>query len=242
MATMGRRLRAAKPQVGGGGGGFSPLSIPWVSAYWAEDPSWSNPGDGNAVSSWRDAGTAAADVAQATGSVQPTYRASVAALNSKPAIQFDGADHLDATGISTIAQPFCVVTVLNIATVASNQIFINDQTGTSDNLLGVSTSGPAYSVRSDTVLSAGTATTGGQLLVVKFDGASTTLEKNGSVAGTGNAGTVAHENARYLGGTSLGAAGLSNGHLAFVGFIGRDLTSQERSDLLAWSQSHYGTP
>ena len=32
---------------------FDPLSIPWHTAYWAEDPAWSHPADGAGVASWR---------------------------------------------------------------------------------------------------------------------------------------------------------------------------------------------
>jgi hypothetical protein len=35
--------------------GYNPLtSITWAAAYWAADPSWTFPGDGSQVSSWRD--------------------------------------------------------------------------------------------------------------------------------------------------------------------------------------------
>ena len=35
--------------------GFDPLSISWHTAFWAEDPAWSHPADGVAVSQWDDA-------------------------------------------------------------------------------------------------------------------------------------------------------------------------------------------
>ncbi len=77
-----------------GASGFDPLtSIAWEAAFWASDPSWSNPGDGNGVSSWRNAGSraGAGNAVQAASNLQPIYRASVAALNGQPGIDFDGA-------------------------------------------------------------------------------------------------------------------------------------------------------
>jgi hypothetical protein len=220
-------------------GPFDPLtSIPWVSAYWASDPAWTPPADGGAVTDWPDAGTANADLAQATAAVQPTYRAAVAALNNKPAVEFAADDHLDVTGIATIPQPFAVVAVLDVATTAGSQLIVNDAAGASDSLLGISAG--AFVMRADASVGTGTPTVGGQLVVAKYAGAASNLTKDGVTGADVNPGTVDHENARYLG-TSLGVSGFAGGRLAFVGVLDRDLSAGERSNMRTWSQSFYGT-
>lgn len=73
-----------------------------IAAYWASDPLWSNPGDGNAVATWRDYSGQGCD-ATAAGSVQPVYRAT-SSLNSQPVVEFDNTDdYMTATIPSTSA-------------------------------------------------------------------------------------------------------------------------------------------
>lgn len=76
-----------------------PLNTGWNYAYWADDPLWANPGNGNAISSWRDAGPTSSHLVQATGSKQPIFRSSVAGLNNRAGIDFDGVD--DILAVST---------------------------------------------------------------------------------------------------------------------------------------------
>ncbi len=75
-------------------GSFDPTTaIAWEAAFWASDPSWSNPGNGNPVSAWRNFGSraGAGDAAQSTANRKPTYLSSVAGLNNQPGVSFDGA-------------------------------------------------------------------------------------------------------------------------------------------------------
>jgi hypothetical protein len=75
-----------------GGGAFDPFGVGWHCAAWADDPNWTNPGDGNAVDSWLDGTGNGRTPVQASGSLQPVFRAAVADLNGHAAVQFDGAD------------------------------------------------------------------------------------------------------------------------------------------------------
>jgi hypothetical protein len=52
-------------------------------------------GDGGAISSWLDKDSLVT-VSQGTGSAQPTYRLSVAGLNNRGAVEFDGGDLLQS--------------------------------------------------------------------------------------------------------------------------------------------------
>jgi len=69
---------------------FNPLtSITWKMAAWASDPLWSNPGDGNAVASWRDGSGNSKDLTQSDNAKKPTFNSSVAAFNNQAAVNFD---------------------------------------------------------------------------------------------------------------------------------------------------------
>jgi len=67
--------------------------------------------DGDPVGAWVDQIVAADEVAQATTGAKPTYRASIAALGNKPALQFDGGDYLRGAYTASIAQPYTIFVV-----------------------------------------------------------------------------------------------------------------------------------
>jgi hypothetical protein len=78
-----------------------PSAIPNLYARWRAD-SASGVGDGNKVTTWTDSVSAIAPT-QGTDSKRPTYRASVAALNNQPALEFDRTNSQSlaaTTGIS----------------------------------------------------------------------------------------------------------------------------------------------
>jgi hypothetical protein len=92
---------------------FNPLTaISWHTAVWAEDAAWSHPADGAAVATWRDGSGHSRDLVQATGTMQPLYRAVTAALGGRPAIEFDGVDDsLAVASFTAVAPPFSLVVV-----------------------------------------------------------------------------------------------------------------------------------
>lgn len=103
-----------------------------VAAFWAGDPAWSNPGNGNAVSSWRDYSGQGRDITQSTPGFRPIYQASVAGLNSQPAVAFDitddnlGSSAFTATG--TTAHTLLMVLRLG-STVSGTQVFFAPPSG-----------------------------------------------------------------------------------------------------------------
>lgn len=75
---------------------FDPLTaLSWHAVFWADDPAWTPPADGGAVSSWRDGSGNGRNATQGTGTNQPAYRASEAALNGHAAVDFGNDDVLD---------------------------------------------------------------------------------------------------------------------------------------------------
>lgn len=104
---------------------FNPLTS-WttdpVHGVWASDPLWTPPADGGAVSAWRNGGSVGGDLVQATGSKQPTYRASTAAYNNQPTVQFDGTDDYLGVNITDVSAPYYVLLVANITGAASQLV------------------------------------------------------------------------------------------------------------------------
>lgn len=216
-------------------------------AYWASDPGWTPPADGGAVASWADYSGNARTASQATGAAQPLFRASSANFSNRPCIEFDGTDDLLVTAVGTsLAQPNEIVLVARLlskaAGPATRQIFDG----------AVSTARHTFSVApavSDWSLFGGTATLSGGTddldthhfrLIFNNNASSLTLDGTTAVFGATAIGTHA------LTGISIGnrydGTRPANLQIAFLGVSDAALTPTERTDLLAWSQSAYGTP
>ena len=228
---------------------FDPLNdISWHTAFWVEDPNWTDPGDGNAVSSWRNDGSGDwGDAAQATGTKQPLYRSSVAALNSQPAIDFDGTDDNLKSAVGTgQAGAMTVVAVVDLQSPDGNYRYIHDRaTEPSDpaknRFITGLTSSNTWRMYVDSAVEGGSPASGGQLLFIYFaSGGTSTLDVDGTQDLSGNPGTVSTNGftlgADYGGGVPTGM------RLAFFALKIGALTATEESDLLSWAQSHYGTP
>ena len=111
----------------------------------ADDPS-SITHSSNAVSSWVDKSSSAYNAAQSTSSYQPTYNAT--AVNGKGAIEFDGTDNsleVNTAGITLGANGgvafFMVCRQVEFDNAAGNFYFGNVSSGTTQNYMGVGTSG-----------------------------------------------------------------------------------------------------
>ena len=219
--------------------GFDPLSIGWTHAVWAEDPDWTPPADGAAVSSWRNAGSNGTALTEGTGSAQPIYRASFAGLNSKPAVECTGTQTIRTTAGGVLSQPVTIVAVGKFTSTAGRTLV----SGTFGNPMRVATATNTWRLyEGGATIDGGTADTNEHLFIVTYDGASSQYEIDGAVAHSGNPGTTGMEGLTLFS-TEAASPGTQNtGVLAFVGVLDGTLTSGEKADLLAWSQSHYGTP
>lgn len=104
----------------------TPLSlISWKAAYWADDPSWTNPGDGGAVASWRDGSGNGNTISEATN--KPIFRAADANMNGRGSVEFNGTSHkLRGTFGATSAQPRSIVLVARIRSLGSSTPTILD--------------------------------------------------------------------------------------------------------------------
>jgi len=229
----------AKPASG-------PPLIAWHAAWWADDPAWANPGDGNAVGSWRDFSGNGRDVSQATAANKPTFHSSTAALNGKASIEFDGVNDRMVTGASwSVAQPFSYVLLARFVSVGSGQrgvldgpsssypaaLFTDTSTGTLNLYAGGGAywKGPAIAAGAHAVRS--TMNGGSSAVFVDASGP-------GSIVGggPGSAGS---------GGLTLGSvrdgSGYSNVAVAFAAvFAGNVTTAPNWPAFKAWVSSYYG--
>lgn len=223
---------------------YNPLtSISWYAAWWAEDPDWTPPADGGAVSSWRNAGTNGVAATQGTGIKQPLYRASVASLNNRPAVDFDGSnDTLSSSFGETLSQPLTrvVVGVLDVV-IGNAHLFSADADPRADLYLTPGEAWRMWAGSSEGSFGAPAANTTGFIIMAEYNGASSkgglntaSLTTTATNPGTGGL------DATYL--ASWNDGQFSNCHLAFAGIYAGVLSASDKDDLVAWSQSHYGTP
>lgn len=224
-----------------------PPSIGWHAAFWADDPAWSRPADGAAVSSWREyGGTSARDLAQATSGKQPVLRAAVTALGGRSAVEFDGSnDSLASSAWTALGQPVSLVLICNVAAVPASfatwmsgrlssgtmQLFAMDTAGTRKWAVGAS---------SNQIVAAATVTTGGHAMRGLITGSSSALNVDGTV--TTSASNIGSD---LCNGLRLGAnssdANPANIAVAFAGVYSGNVTSNGGwAAFCAWVGAHYG--
>jgi hypothetical protein len=228
-----------------GAAAFDPLAdISWFRVYWADDPSWSNPGNGNAVSSWRDASGANDHVTQGTAGSRPIFRSSVAALNNRGAVEFDGTDDYVAsgTGASLQAQPFTVVMVVTAwGASADNVIF-----GCSGNDCRIAR---GYPGAQEVAIYAGGGDYSGtsrgdanaHLYTFLFNAASSAIGIDGSILTTAaSPGTRGYEFGLAIGAQAAGA-NPGDATVAFCGvYLGDFSGDTDYAAFKTWCASYYG--
>ena len=231
----------AQQQVSGGGGAFDPLSYGSpVHAFWAEDPSWTDPGDGNIVTSWRNDGSNGTAVTP--GASGPVYRSSTTKMNSKATVEFDGVnDYLAmAEAAATVSQAGTMVVVFNFDSIGAGDNVVSGRDATARWMIDAASTTSlriyAGTVLGSTTIAAGTT----YVAVAKFDGASSNLRINGSSVLSGNAGTWALEGLMLAANTTPNNDYM-DGHIGYVAVFGSDITGEswfsEYEDGLA---THYG--
>lgn len=227
---------------------FNPLTD-WttdpVHGVWASDPLWTPPADGGAVASWRNGGTVAGvNLTQATGSKQPTYRASTAALNNKPTVQGDGTDdRLAATFGASVSQPYYVVWIGSKSKAANVAEALWDAAPAPATGYAVYTHTGASTWRMYVTagISGGTADTSPHLVVGTVNGVSSAISVDGTSVASGSTGATAVAEGVTLFGDRSGTDYHSGGHIAYWALFTTDPTAQaEWSTFKAWVTSFYG--
>jgi hypothetical protein len=221
-------------------GPSSPLdpSYAWDHAYWAEDPGWTNPGNGGNVTSWHDAGTQ--NIPLTGSSPYPTYTAADANLGNKPSLTSSSVNvYMNAVGSTVIAQPGTVVGVFYNSGTGTEGLFDSGSAGRwfwrfSDG------SGKQQLYAGAGPVSYGTALgVGAYFAAITINAASSGSAINGGafVPAGATIGTNGYGDARVPGTSGFGMAG----SIAFVAFKGNGgLTPTQVGYLQSWAHTHYG--
>lgn len=238
-------MRAAKralmaPAVSSGPDFFGNYTM--FHEFWAEDPDWTDPGDGGSVSSWRNNGTDGTAAVEATAGEQPTFRATASVLNNRPAIEWNNsatADRLQAPRASTgqLDQRFTHGLVFCFGS-SGNQIGVTGGLNTTRGILDQS--GGNFRAYNGAALTAGAADTDPHLMICDANGASSELRLDGNSSATGNSGT------NPLDGVTFGAnyalsGGFADVHIAYYFAYSGDLTAD--AGFSSWETSiltYYG--
>lgn len=233
-------MQGRKP-AGGGGGSFDPNVLSWVASYWTEGADFAALGlsDGATASSWPDeSGTR--DLSHAATSPLPLYRAASAAMNSKPAIDHNGADnrYTMATTI-TQTQPLSYVLIMSPIDLLTQRIHMQSSGSNRPTLRAPhgTNSGDVSMTAGTTLTSAGGVLTANvpHLIVAVFDGASSVLEVNGVSVATGS--TSSSLDGRTVSVAAVGA----DTRYAFAGiYAGNVLADGNWSTFETDAMSHYG--
>ena len=198
------------------------------------------------MSSWRNGGTVGGNLVQVTGSRQPTYRASTAAYNNKPTVQF-ATDDVLAVDIADVAQPFYLLVIGNTAGGTDIERLVGIGGGEADSNgsgFGDNSAG-TYSLRAGApTLTGGSTNASPRLFRGTYNGASSALSVDGAATASGTTGTGAAE-VFVLGAASdatLSAFSYHlNGSIAYAALFTTDPSGQaEWSTFKAWVTSFYG--
>lgn len=230
-------------RVGAAGGFFGRL--PMYREFWAEDPGWSNPGDGNVVVTMRDNGTAANNAGK-TGVVDPVYRSST--INGRPGIDFQAtAESIGgrlAASSGTSGAVYSVVAVAEFDRLFSAASYVTDSSSGTGNraIIGGLVSGSkwrAYHSATAFVEPSGY-NTDPHLFVAVFKTDDIRLYVDGSLVGTDNSGTVIGVPGLSIGGDRTGSNQFLDGRVCYVAQYNGDITTHaEYAAYHAAIMSHY---
>jgi len=229
-----RQVRFGGPAI------FTPRSIPGLVAWYRADLGVTI---ATGVSGWADqsgTGDANKNLAQATGSAQPTRNASDAAYNNQSTLSFASASSqcmTSGTWASALAQPFTWFVVGNDDGAAVSQVYIEgDTSGVNRSLMYQN--GAAYELFAGASLAGGSRTNSPRVLGGVVNGASSSLYISARTAvATGAAG------ANGITAITMGAAFVPstylNGKIAEVAIYSGALTAAQINALLAYFGTRY---
>lgn len=212
------------------GSTFNPLTaIGWHTAVWASDPLWTNPGDGNAVSSWRDGSGNSRTLTQGSAPAQPIFRASIAGYNNKPTVEFNTTSHdLASPSFTAVTQPYSVVVVGNLGSTSSFRVLWYGMTSSAPpfTTLGKGSAAPFYLYANGSALTVSTVTadTSPRFFGGVFNAASSTIIVNNVVTAGTEAALTGAATQFWLNSNAL-ITNFGGGNRAFAGLYVGDITS-----------------
>lgn len=218
-------------------------TTPPIHGVWANDPDWTPPSDGAAVSTWRNGGSVGTpDFTQATPGNQPTFDEVNATYGDVSTVYFDGGDAIVAD-VADVAQTFWVVAVADIAGANGVQERILGLGGNNNRGMGARNT-DKWILHANTYLSSASDCDGDpHLFVAEFNGASSTLDVDGTNVASGDANTTDLRIA-CLGSACTSTAAYAfymTGDIHFLLIFTTDPTAQsEWSDLIDYVENTVG--
>ncbi len=218
---------------------FNPLTaVTWAAAGWANDPLWTNPGNGNPVDSWRNA-SGGGDMYTYTDS--PIFRGSVTSYNNRAMVEFSSSSYQSMTLSApvNIAANYTLVIIGSMTSVSSTQALMGFGTSTYNGVGMVDNKFFASSNPSAPMLSNYTNDTSLHILTAKLGTASGELQIDGSTYASGNSvGSALYD---VTIGMSLSNDVYLDGRIAFWGvYSGNLIVNAKYGELIAWVGSYYG--
>lgn len=234
------RATSRRGKIAAAGGAFSPLSLAWTHAHWAEGPemkalAYAN---GATIGNWPDeVGTG--DLVQATSGLRPTFTAASANWNSKPVVSMAAANGIMQSTFANLVVPFQVI--LLGRTTGFNRLFFDNGAAGGRWRIGT-TSTPNWQIDGgDFLRVAGTPDTGIHMLRLEATAGTEQFyvdEVQLINATSGNSDLVG---ATVFNSQTAGQ-GVLVGDLAFVGIAKPVLSAGDIALFKAWAHSYYGTP
>lgn len=206
--------------------------------FWAEDPKWTKPADGAAVASVRN-NSGGGDPAQATGAAQPLYAQAVAALNGRAALLFDGVDDYLDVDITDLAQPFQIVSVFKLNSLAAAGRIVGRGATATSNGIGFSSSSGLWTSTWATTVSGGAANTSPHVRRDVINGASSSFDIDGTQNAAGNVGSIGP--ARLTIGAGNDGTTRANFWAGYIAFLGIYPSTTDLAALIVALRGYYGT-
>lgn len=244
-------MSGARRYMMAGGGATGPSFFGHYTMYrefCAEDPNWTDPGDGNVLTSVRDNGTAAEDLSVTGSATKPTYHDSL--IGGQPGFDFAATSSTGSdggtlhTGIGTIAADFTVVAVGRFDNESWFQHLI-DSDGASSEQRCVIGHGAAYTWRgynqSALSVDVGAADAADHVFVLHVSTDDLRLYVDGTLVGTDSSGTAQPVQGFTIGGDWEQNSELLNGACSYAAMYEGDLTAATGyADWLQEIKDHYG--
>lgn len=215
-------------------------TTPPIHGVWANDPDWTPPSDGAAVSTWRNGGSVGTpDFTQGTPGSQPVFDEVNATYGGVSTVYFDGSKAMESD-VADVSQVFWVVGIANTAGAnGTHERFFglggNNHRGVGDR------NTDAWTMHANTYLQGGTADSSPHLFVAEFNDTSSTLDVDGTNVASGTAGPSSL-NVAVLG-SAKGAAytNFMTGNIHAVLVFTADPTAQsEWSDFVDYVENTVG--
>lgn len=201
--------------------------------------------DGGLCDSWADRVGALAMTGATTQ--RPIFRATSSNFNGHACIEFDGSnDRLFVNNTpASNAQPNTVFCVFKMLALPASGVLasITDNDSGSRHAIYAHGTTPEFRGYAGTVVASGIgANTNLHLAIFDANGASSTLQLDGTTSSAFNANSQSLKG--FYVGAAPGAGGTqpANVQIAFVGWLDGAMSSGDKTTLRSWAQSYYGTP